>query len=102
MDIIKKTYNYIIKNDVMPTPKDIDNNSIIINFNPYIFREYCKLIDGYKIFFTNCIDRNKIKTKRFDSKYKIEKININDYCIGEDLINIDKKLYNELALKLNI
>ncbi len=106
-DIIKKIYDIIIIEDKIPYPKIIDNNIILININPYIFREfilYCEkekkyvdIIENFKIFFTNTIDLNKIKSKRFPLKYKIEKLNI-DYIKTEyRLKDIDKniaELYN--------
>ncbi len=103
-EIIKKTYDLFIENNVIPTHLEIDNMSKHIKYNPYIFREYIKLKDtDYKIFFTNCIDRNKIKTKRLASKYNLEKINIDKYYSSSyELKDIDKKTYNELALILEL
>ena len=106
IDIIKNIYDMIILEDKIPYPKIIDDTVILININPYIFREfiiYCKkkyyndndIIDNinkFKIFFTNAIDLNKIKTKKFPLKYKIEKLNI-DYIKTENTLEyIDKNL----------
>lgn len=100
-DIINKTYEYFINNDKIPEPCDIDINAKLIKINPYLFKKNI-ISNEYKIFFTNCIDRNLIKTKRFPQKYVIEKLNINKFCNGIELEKIDKKTYNELALKLEI
>ena len=107
-DIIQDVYNFIILEDKIPMPKEIDNNCKLINCNPYIFREfikYCKIeqkylhiIDKFKIFFTNAIDMNKIKSKRFPLKYKIEKLNIeyikSNINLSDIHINIDKNFEN--------
>lgn len=100
-DIINKTYDFFNKNDNIPEPNIIDTNAKIIKVNPYLFKKNI-ISNEYKIFFTNCIDRNLIKTKRFPQKYNIEKINIHKFCNGIELEKIDKKTYNELALKLEI
>ena len=109
-EIINKTYEFFNKNDKIPEPSDIDIHVTIIKTNPYLFIKnmisnlFIKNIitSEYKIFFTNCIDRNLIKTKRFPQKYNIEKLNINKFSNGIELEKIDKKTYNELALKLEI
>lgn len=100
-EIINKTYEFFMKNDKIPEPSDIDLNVKLIKINPYLFVKNI-ISNKYKIFFTNCIDRNLIKTKRFPQKYNIEKLNINKFCNGIELEKIDKKTYNELALKLEI
>lgn len=102
-DIIKKTYEYFHKNDIIPKPTDIDSNVKLIRVNPYIFREFInsrlnnnKLpdIQKYKIFFTNCIDLNKIKTKRFPLKYNIQKLNL-EYIENQiNLEDIDIDVFN--------
>jgi hypothetical protein len=110
IDIINKTYDFFNKNDKIPEPKDIDINAKLIKVNPYLFKKniisdlFKKNIisNEYKIFFTNCIDRNLIKTKRFPQKYSIEKININKFCNGIELEKFDIKTYNKLALKLEL
>lgn len=104
IDIIRNTYNLILQKDKIPLPKEIYNNIIIININPYIFREfikYCKqeqlylnIINKFKIFFTNAIDLNKIKSKRFPLKYKLEKLNIDYIKSDKDLSDIDKNMKN--------
>ena len=79
IEIIKRTYEYFIKYDKIPIPTEIDTNTSILKCNPYIFREFIKTNStpiNYKIFFTNCIDLNKIKTKRFPLKYNQEKLNL--------------------------
>lgn len=100
-EIIKKTYEMIIRNDIMPTPTQIDSESIKININPYLFRKYINN-DDYKVFFTNCIDRNKIKIKKMFSKYSIEKLNIERFSKGIDLKKIDENTYNQYLINLNI
>ena len=101
IDIINKTYEYFMEHDKIPEPSDIDINTKLIKTNSYLFKKNINS-DEYKIFFTNCIDRNLIKTKRFPQKYNIEKLNINKFCCGIELEKIDIKTYNELALKLEI
>ncbi len=100
-EIINKTYEFFMKNDKIPEPSDIDLNVKLIKINPYLFVKNI-ISNKYKIFFTNCIDRNLIKTKRFPQKYNIEKLNINKFSNGIELEKIDTKTYNELALKLEI
>ena len=104
-DIIRKTYEFFIKHDQIPKPHDIDLSVKIIKINPYIFRQFIlyykknklidsKLIDNYKIFFTNAIDLNKIKSKRFPLKYKSERLNI-DYLIDQkELAEININIEN--------
>lgn len=101
IDIIKKTYEYFIKNDKIPIPKEIDNDSIIINVNPYLFKKNI-FNNNYKIFFTNCIDKNKIKIKKFMIKYNNEKLDVIKYCKGIDLDKIDLKTYNDYITRLQI
>jgi hypothetical protein len=103
-EIIKRTYDYFIENNLIPTPLEIDKSCKTIKFNPYIFRENINIsIQDYKIFFTNCIDRNKIKIKRLGSKYNIEKINIDKYYSSSyELKDVDEKTYNKLALILEL
>ena len=111
-DIIQKTYEYFHKNDRIPKPIDLDSNIKIIEVNPYIFREFIdkkiinsKLNQKYKIFFTNCIDLNKIKTKRFPLKYNIQKLNvyldnqINLKDLDIDVFNSYNKFRDEYYLK---
>lgn len=99
IDIIRKTYEYFMKNDKIPIPNEIDPNSKIISVNPYIFKKNIKNND-FKIFYTNAIDRNNIKVKRLFKTYPIEKLNINNYS-GTELKNIDEKIYNEYNLLFN-
>jgi hypothetical protein len=100
-DIINKTYEYFINCDKIPLPNNIDIDAKLIKINPYLFKKNI-ISSKYKIFFTNCIDRNLIKTKRFPQKYVIEKLNIDKFCNGIELEKIDKKTYNELALILEL
>lgn len=100
IDIIKKTYEHFMKTDTIPVPSDIDEKSIIISVNPYIFKTY--VVDvNYKIFFTNCMNRNNIKAKRFTNTYPIEKLNT-DKFVGENLKNIDENTYNKYINILHI
>ncbi len=100
-DIIKKTYEYFIKNNTIPLPKEIDPDSVIINVNPYLFKTNIKN-SNYKIFFTNCIDKNNIKARKIGEKFKQnEKFNCDLYN-GEDLKKIDENTYNEYLNILNI
>jgi hypothetical protein len=99
-DIINKTYEYFMKNDKIPIPSDIDTNSKIVSVNPYVFKTHIKN-DNYKIFFTNCIDRNYIKVKRLLQNYPIEKFDINKFS-GIELKKIDEKTYNDYVTILDI
>lgn len=123
-DIIQKTYEYFHKNDKIPKPIEIDSDIKIIEVNPYIFREFVDkefinsklnnnilnqkykiLNQKYKIFFTNCIDLNKIKTKRFPLKYNMQKLNvyldnqINLKDLDIDVFNSYNKFRDEYYLK---
>ena len=110
-DIIKNTYNNIILENKIPYPQNIDNKVILININPYIFREFIlyiqkdeiNIIDKFKLFFTNTIDLNKVKLKKFPLKYKIEKLNINYIKTESTLKDIDTniaELYEKFIHKL--
>ena len=79
IEIIQKTYDYFNISKCIPSPNQIDNNCKIIKVNPYLFRESIQS-DKYKIFFTNCIDRNKLKIKRIGEQYQIEKLDVNKFC----------------------
>jgi hypothetical protein len=72
-EIIKKSYEFFIKNNRIPYPDEIDPYVIIIKTNPYIYRKFNKQC---KIFFTNCIDYNKIKTPRFPLKFTPQQLNL--------------------------
>jgi len=73
LEIINKTYKYFIKMDRIPYPNEIDPAVITLRLNPYIYRQTNK---DYKIFFTNTIDLNKIKSKRFPFKYIPQNLDI--------------------------
>lgn len=74
IDIINKTYEFFMKNNRIPYPNEIDDKVKILNVNPYIYRKdnskfnNCQLNNNC-LFFTNCIDYNKIKTPRFPLKF---------------------------------
>ena len=107
-DIIKCTYEYINNNDKIPLPHEIDNKVKIININPYIFREFISFykkkeiyddnINNFKIFFTNTIDLNKIKSKKFPLKYKLEKLDV-AYINSDILLNDIDENYENLYKK---
>jgi hypothetical protein len=73
LEIIKKTYEFFIKNDRIPYPNEIDMDVSTLRTNPYTYREINK---DYKIFFTNTIDLNKIRTRRFPLKYFSQNLDI--------------------------
>lgn len=78
LEIIVKTYEFFMKNDRIPYPYELDNNIEFLRVNPYIYRKnniINKIIND-KIFFTNTIDLNKIKAKRFPLKYNQQNLNI--------------------------
>ncbi len=107
LDIIKNTYNLFITHDCIPLPNKIDSDVILIKINPYIFRQFIKylkidnnnsnnskLIDNFKIFFTNTIDLNKIKSKLFSFKYKSKRLNIDFLFEQKELSEIDINIEN--------
>ena len=104
LDIIKNTYNLFMTHDCIPLPNEIDSDVILIKINPYIFRQFIKylkndsknskLIDNFKIFFTNTIDLNKIKSKRFSFKYKSKRLNIDFLSEQKELSEIDTNIEN--------
>jgi hypothetical protein len=73
IEIIQKTYEFFIKNDRIPYPNEIDIDVSTLRTNPYIYRQINK---DYKIFFTNTIDLNKIRSKRFPLKYFLQNLDI--------------------------
>lgn len=73
LEIINKTYDFFIKTDRIPYPNEIDPYVTTLRMNPYIYRQKNK---GCKIFFTNTIDLNKIRTKRFPFKYHLQNLDI--------------------------
>lgn len=79
IDIINKTYEFFKKNNRIPYPNEIDPNVVIIKCNPYVYRKenkQIKQIKQIKIFFTNCVDYNKIKTPKFPLKFNPQTLNL--------------------------
>jgi hypothetical protein len=87
-DIIKCTYGYLKEHDRIPTPEEVDPSHTKVAVNPYIYRLNNRIC-SFKIFYTNCIDRNKIKIKKIGKEYKTEILNIDKYCSNKkDIKNI--------------
>jgi len=89
LDIIKATHQFLQKNNTIPLPINIDEHAIHININPTVLYE-CniiintsneyenekKILNNIKIFYTNTIDRNLLKSRRLiDGQFKQEKLN---------------------------
>ena len=84
-DIVKKTKEILFKENRVPTNKDIDAQSKLVQINPYILINMIKKMShneqicfsNIKIFFTEDIDMDLIKVKRLIDKPKlINKTNI--------------------------
>jgi hypothetical protein len=83
IDIIKKTYDFFKQNNRIPYPIEIDENVIIIKGNPYVYRKNNK---SCKIFFTNCIDYNKIKTPKFPLRFNPQQLNLKYNLVNFNII----------------
>ena len=84
-DIVKKTKEILFKENRVPTNKDIDMHSKLVQVNPYIIINIIKnmshaeqiCFSNIKIFFTEDIDMDSIKVKRLIDKPKpLNKTNI--------------------------
>lgn len=84
-EIIKKTKEIILKENRIPTNKEIDPNSKLVQINSYILLNLIKLMSqteqvcfqNVKIFFTENIDIDAIKIKRLiDKPRPLNKTNI--------------------------
>jgi len=82
-DIINDTYIFFKKNNRIPYPDEIDPNVSIIKYNPYTYR---KMNKSCKIFFTNCIDYNKIKTPKFPLRFNPQQLNLKYNLINSNII----------------
>jgi hypothetical protein len=83
--IVKKTKEFLLENNKMPTNKDIDAQSKLVQINSYILINMIKnmthteqiCFSNIKIFFTEDIDMEMIKVRRIIDKPKpIIKTNI--------------------------
>jgi len=72
-EIINISYEFFKINNRIPYPNEIDPNVVILKTNPYTYRKENKQC---KIFFTNCIDYNKIKTPKFPMKFNPQPLNL--------------------------
>jgi hypothetical protein len=84
-EIIKKTKEIILKENRIPTNKEIDPNSKLVQINSYILLNLIKLMSqteqvcfqNVKIFFTENIEIDSIKIKRIiDKPRPLNKTNI--------------------------
>ncbi len=100
--IVKKTKEILFKENRMPTNKDIDLHSKLVQINPYLIINIIKnmthseqiCFSNIKIFFTENIDMDSIKVKRFIDKPKpIIKTNIIPNKI--QLLHYQKVLYDK-------
>lgn len=75
--MINKLYReYILKNNSMPKPHDIDPNCRLIQFNPTVLHEICNLMTpdeqlsfmNIKYFLTDQVSINEIKSVNFFTK----------------------------------
>jgi hypothetical protein len=77
-DIVKKTKDILIKENRIPSHKEVDPNSKLVLVNPYIFKNIIKLMtqqeqicfSNVKIFFTDDLDTEYIKVRRLIDKPK--------------------------------
>lgn len=112
IEIIKKTKDFISKNNKVPLPTDIDNEVNIISINPCIFLQIIKIMDNldnkedrnifenFKIFFTDDLNIKQIKTFRIFDKVIKNKSNINyNYKFNKKEAKIYNKYYNDYINK---
>ncbi len=77
-DIVKKTVNYIIKNDTVPLPTEIDENARLVNLtimelsnllsDPENIVKKLQKFNRFKIFFTQEFDTTFIQENTFSNK----------------------------------
>ena len=90
-EIIKTTFEIFKKTNQIPTPEEVDPSCIKLALNPYIYRlendesRLSKL--NIVIFYTNAIDKNKLKIKKIGKEYKTEMLDIDYYCLNKKDIN---------------
>jgi len=90
-DIIKITFEIFKKCNKIPTPEEVDPSCIKLQLNPYIYRlkndaaalEKLNIV----IFYTNALDRNKLKIKKIGQEFKTEMLDIESYCSNKKNIN---------------
>lgn len=84
-EIVKKTKEILVKENKVPTNKDIDIHSKLVQINPYILINMIKNMNhteqicfsNIKIFFTEDLDMEMIKVRRIIDKPKsLNKTNI--------------------------
>lgn len=113
-EIVKKTKDILLKENRIPSHKEIDLNSKIIQVNPYIFLNVIKMMNqneqvcfsNVKIFFTEDLNVEFIKIGRMidkpkpikKSNEKINKINI----LPHQKVLYEKYLKTYLNPNLNI
>jgi hypothetical protein len=104
--IVKKTKEILFKENRVPTNKDIDAQSKLVQINPYILINIIKnmthteqiCFSNIKIFFTENIDMDSIKVKRLIDKPKsLNKTNIIPNKIN--LLPYQKVLYDKYINK---
>ena len=105
-EIVKKTKEILFKENRVPTNKDIDMHSKLVQINPYILINIIKnmlqseqiCFSNIKIFFTEDIDMDLIKVKRFiDKPTPLNKTNIIPNKI--QLISSQKVIYDKYINK---
>ena len=91
LEIIKSTLDKFKKTNEIPTPEEVDPSCIKLALNPYIYRfnnqnNLNNYDNSIKIFYTNALDRNKLKIKKIGT-YKTELLNVDEYCLNKKDIN---------------
>jgi len=90
LEIITLTKQFIMKNNYVPLPNQIDKDvKIIKNINHYLFKKYINKTEenNFKIFFTNEINIDKIKVFRiFDKKVKNKEAIIKTHNLDDKII----------------
>lgn len=99
IDIVKKTIEYVIKNNVIPQPFQIDNN---IKLTPISLLEFVNILNNYdtfpqelknyKLFFTDNLSIDFIISNFGDNQF------INDIVIEKPIIGNHIAIQNELDL----
>lgn len=86
------------------SPNEIDKECILLDVNPHLFRTIYsmlgpndkKVIGDIRIFYTNAVDRNKIRGLGFMKKFPNQKLSIEKFCTNRvKLSEIEKNLYEK-------
>ena len=102
--IVKKTKKFLLENNKMPTNKDIDTQSKLVQINPYMLINIIKTMShteqicfsNIKIFFTEDIHMEMIKVRRIIDKPK-PLIKTNTILNKIQLLPYQKVLYEKYS-----